>query len=1362
MKTSYSPDTIAKVSKALDPQDVIEFVDYRPEMMQRAGTTIRCACPAHKEEGSTRSLEVDLATKACKCEEAGCPASFGCDLVTLYALATGKSFDTALETLAEEFGIHIAKGDSKESVDDLRKVAMEALGRAQSDDRNRVSHLDDAERSLRKLQALNPDDPEILAGLFEVEKDRANLLELGNVTEKLYAQLTVRGDAERASRYFAEYLEANPFDVRLRRKVAELFLQQGRREEAVQLLMAACDSAEQAQQYDAALEMYHRIETVGGDVVDVHPMIVQLLTQLGRKQDAAKQIVRRAAKLRDGGNLVGAAETLLEVLELEPPNTVVRLEAIKLLAASGLSEESTQRCLALADEMLERNDPRRYLEVLRLLAQKLPDHIGLLERLTFAERQHGELRRAAELEMRLAFLYEEAGIYEKALLLLDSLLSEFPQSVEIMRLVFTLHVKEGDEEAAQVMLERALATARELGNDDAEFSVLEKAAELLPESAENAAELFDFLRAKGGPERLAQTVHAHIERFRKAENMPGLLGALETAGRLEPREPRHDLELADLRTAFGDPEGAAAARLHGVEKLLALDRVDMAEAQLAAVLEENPSHLAALRLRAQLLDRQGKRAEARAVLLRLVDALIAGKSFDEAQEVLARVTESGGSDLATLQRVIDLASEREDEETYCKHARMIVEIHKTAGDAEAALKQGELILTLRPEDPPTLKLLAEVHAKAGDAQRSADALRRRAFALRRGTDRDEERRAIEALLAQAPKDREALERLTALLYEAGDTAAASKRLDELAAASSESDLENSLRDLVIRHQDDVALHARLIAVLRKGGDRSSLATALLSLVQVHERAERWREALALYRDVLQVSPDSVVARMSMVECLKRIGDRTGAIDALVGLAELHARQGNLEEASARFDDAIRQEVLLERTYRAKAQMLRNAGRAEAAGDAFMQYAEALLAADRRADAVKAMRNAVEMDPTNRELRSRLVTALTESGNAGEAVKELSNMADALFREGDSESGISLLQEAATLDPNDVPLRRKLVDRLKKSGRAEEAAEELLPIAEAYLERSEANEALKALDELLAIQPDNLRARRLRAETYMARGDDKLALAEFRQMTPFLDRVGAGAAELLPPALEIMPEYTFESFVVGTRNNFAHATMRAVAKSPGTAYNPVFLYSDVGLGKTHLLHAAANAILETNPRARITYTNVEDFTAELVAAIESNTVAAFRAKHKNVDLLLLDDVQFLSGKERSQEELFHIFNTLFQAKRQIVVTSDRPPKDLTHLEKRLKSRFGAGVVVDIQSPDQETRIAILHRELQTKHSELRMPSELVRLLSKRIESNVRELKGALNQIALAHSLGGQALTEELVNQTVDRLFEAQAT
>jgi chromosomal replication initiator protein DnaA len=378
-------------------------------------------------------------------------------------------------------------------------------------------------------------------------------------------------------------------------------------------------------------------------------------------------------------------------------------------------------------------------------------------------------------------------------------------------------------------------------------------------------------------------------------------------------------------------------------------------------------------------------------------------------------------------------------------------------------------------------------------------------------------------------------------------------------------------------------------------------------------------------------------------------------------------------------------------------------------------------------------------------------------------RELLAMAEIQQAAGDTEGAVASIREAVSLRPGVPALRRRLVQALEASGRSNEAQAESLSLAEALFAEKKIAESRKTVEELIARNPENVRARRLRAEILVASGDEKAALEEFRAMSRQLDRievVGTLNREEPPTAvpLSILRENSFESFVAGPGNNFALATAKAVAKSPGTTdHNPLFLYSDVGLGKTHLLHAIANLMMDRTPGTRVNYTNAEDFTSELVDAIQNGTVNEFRNRHKGADILLLDDVQFLAGKERSQEEFFHIFNTLYQAKKQIAITSDRPPKDIAHLEKRLRSRFGAGVVVDIQPPDMETRIAILRRELRQRYADVEIVDEAILRIAERVDTNIRDLKGILNQAVLRRRVKGEEVTVAVVDDIVSRLY-----
>jgi chromosomal replication initiator protein len=213
------------------------------------------------------------------------------------------------------------------------------------------------------------------------------------------------------------------------------------------------------------------------------------------------------------------------------------------------------------------------------------------------------------------------------------------------------------------------------------------------------------------------------------------------------------------------------------------------------------------------------------------------------------------------------------------------------------------------------------------------------------------------------------------------------------------------------------------------------------------------------------------------------------------------------------------------------------------------------------------------------------------------------------------------------------------------------------------------------------------------------------------------------------------KYTFENFVLGDNNKFAYAASTAVANAPGREYNPLFIYGGVGLGKTHLLQATGNRVYDIYPNLVILYTQTEEFLNEMIKAIQEHTTVEFKKKYRDIDLLLIDDIHFLSGKERLQEEFFHTFNALFEAKKQIVISSDRPPKDIPDLEERLISRFHWGLMVDLQPPDFETRLAILRA--RTQQDEIHIDDEILKFIAKNIESNIRELEGCLIKL-LAHS------------------------
>lgn len=233
-----------------------------------------------------------------------------------------------------------------------------------------------------------------------------------------------------------------------------------------------------------------------------------------------------------------------------------------------------------------------------------------------------------------------------------------------------------------------------------------------------------------------------------------------------------------------------------------------------------------------------------------------------------------------------------------------------------------------------------------------------------------------------------------------------------------------------------------------------------------------------------------------------------------------------------------------------------------------------------------------------------------------------------------------------------------------------------------------------------------------------------------------------------------PRYTFDTFVVGNNNKMAHAASVAVAESPGEAYNPLFIYGGVGLGKTHLMHSIAHFVLQKNPNAKVLYVTSEYFTNELIDSIRNgnnSTMSKFREKYRNIDVLLIDDIQFIIGKESTQEEFFHTFNSLHGAKKQIVISSDKPPKDMEILEDRLRSRFEWGLIVDISSPDYETRMAILRKKEELDG--YKIDDEVIEYIAKNVKSNIRELEGSLNKIMAYANLEQKEINLDLAEKVL---------
>ncbi|OGW32911.1 MAG: chromosomal replication initiation protein DnaA [Nitrospirae bacterium GWC2_42_7] len=268
---------------------------------------------------------------------------------------------------------------------------------------------------------------------------------------------------------------------------------------------------------------------------------------------------------------------------------------------------------------------------------------------------------------------------------------------------------------------------------------------------------------------------------------------------------------------------------------------------------------------------------------------------------------------------------------------------------------------------------------------------------------------------------------------------------------------------------------------------------------------------------------------------------------------------------------------------------------------------------------------------------------------------------------------------------------------------------------------------------------------------------KIEEAQEQGQKKIIERLENKRIRLANKGIYLHPKYTFENFITGASNQFAQAAAMAVAESPGKAYNPLFLYGGVGLGKTHLMNAIGNKVLDHKHDFSVLYVSSEQFTNEVVSAIRHEKMSELKEKYRNLDLLLLDDVQFIAGKERTQEEFFYTFNALYEKQKQIVISSDRPPREISEITDRLRSRFSMGLIADIQPPELETRLAIIYKKAEMMNIK-NIPEDVANFLASKIQSNVRDLEGSLIRIAAQSSLTGQEINIETTKKILKDLIQ----
>lgn len=1367
IKSIYPKPVLRKIVGELDPLDLLEFIDFHPESIQRDGPRLRCSCPIHRDS-VFRTLIIDVGARTYKCSKADCPGAEGGDLIDLVGKSLRIPYDEAVRRVVEEYGIEVDLPDDHEAHATALREALEHLSMMETNPRERDFYAHEA-RS--RLDQVLDSDPEDLTAL----RARVAVAERTNEEEAWARWVPALADAEEAAGHEAELdellqraLERDPMQLRLRRKMAHLHLRRSEADKAFEHFMLLADGAEMAGELGMALEAYRAIEGLGTTGVDVTPMIDNLMLALGNKTEAASAMVTRARRLLEAGEDSTAIALLETAVEADPANGAAVSLLVEALAKSTIEPATVARLLPLVDGLLVADDWDRAVEALQLIAGQYPDDPGVLDRLMRANEMLGNFDMVAEMQSRLVALYREAGDTARARAVLDGVLRTFPRDRTALRHYAEIARAEGDA-AAALNHYRTLAQVLEVEEPDAAAEVYHEMMAVDAEDTTAAAGLAGIATRLEDPARVLGWFEEAIARS-MAEGRLEHASVLARYGlEVEPAFPPFLLVQADVYDSQGDTQRATAERLQACRLMVKRGQHNAALPQLRGLAAADPENPEVNELLGDVLFGIGQREEAETSMLEAARVYRAREAFDYCRVVLGKLLAANPQSLPALEQSTDIGVALGDEEAVVSAHEMCLGLYQQRRLYDDALRHAEAILSYRPEHPLAHAERLALYRLTGDLARWATAALEMARLHEANGDVDAERDLLREVVQRQPGNTDARRRLVEVLFVHGPESDLLAAIDEFREACERQgrtdDVVSLLRTLVERAPDRAALQRKLVDILSATRRTEEQVVELQRLYALHEKRAEFDAMVALNRQLIGVTPDDAMLRLRHAALLVELERRTEAVEGLMEWAGRAEALGDKAQA----DRALREVLDLDGESIAAL-----VGRSRLAADTNPPEAQRLLAEASRLeaergnfdDALELIDKAYGLDPSNTELRREAVRLCLMPGfeRRDLARQQLDRLATELDVHGDIEGAILARREAIDMTPADESARRALVDLLKTRQRPREAMDELVALASLHRGAGRHAEALAVLDEALAAEGDHLAARSMRAQVLEESGDAKAALAEWRALAPLLARAEANRPAAAPePApsprapyvasLAILPEYDFESFIVGDRNRFAWASAMAVAKAPGqTAHNPLFLHSDVGLGKTHILHAVANHIRRQATSVAIVYTSGEDFTSELIDAIESNNVAAFRQRYRSADLLLIDDIQFLAGKERAQDEFFHIFNSLYQARKQILITSDRPPRDLAHLERRLVSRFGSGVIIDIQPPDFETRLAILRRESRS-HPELAVPEEALRLLAGGINSNIRDLKGAWNQFLMLHGAGDQKLDAATARQVI---------
>jgi len=1355
MATTYPEDRLRSLREKIEILPVLKAINYRLDMIQEVGEAVKCFCPIHKE-AVFRTLVIDKKTRRYRCSYSLCPGNKGGDLIELCAQAFKIEYDEAVQRLIQALKLPIDLPPTEDVIRKSLEVAENYLA---------LGSHNDALTGLKKVLATQPENVRALRGLLEIHRARNEEPQRFEVLEQLVALTLQDTQYAQAAEYCREILEKRPNDTEVRLKYIDCLIGQKEMHRALEEYMRLADYFETRQEFDRALDMYRRIEHLHLDIIDVYPHILHLMVVSERTHDAVEESLRKATGHEERGEFEQAVECYRAILEIDESHRELRENLIEASIHAGLDEARIEECLGLAEAWIREESYAAALGALEKLRRAAPKHTAVTAKYIEVLQRQSRETAAIEAQLDMAGQLIEQGRSDEAAELVGSVVAIPDLSLDSLRRLAAVQshcgLKAGAAETYAAIADRL---ARENQFEEA-AEVYETVIEICPDETARRKRQIELYRHAGRKDRVREKTIALLQIAIKNQQWEK---ATDIAARALEFAP-DDLELLELDIQIlagtGRTGEAQVRSMALAQRAVVATQWEVAKRVLQRVLAAEPDYVDAALLLADVGTAQSDTRVAREHLQRIASDLLCQKDYARARTALSKLHEIAPDDVPTLVHLAAVYGNLGDEGQLLETYRDLVTAYVANQAHSKALEYCTAILNRDPESIWALEQMVKVYEKTDRIRSIPEISLRLARIYEKLDDVEHVQEYFERALEIDPTNTQARTEYVQFLIGVHRPDAASNHAQIVALHLSE---QNRLAEAIqvieglIEHvPDDVVLRRLLIELCQKAGNQREFLTQSTQLINLHYRRNEFEEVVALYRDLLARESNNVTFRTHLIDALLRLRRRDEAIEQYFELASHYIRSDDYEDAESTLLDLLNQSPGNPRALDMLVEVFSKAGRVEDAVQRARELSEIYVGAGKNDKAIEVLRRVLVFDPNNRELTAWIAEiGRAEQSQRASATASSVRSATAAKRDSAVAPAIEPPPESA------APHRRPAETQPSRTGAPGEF-DDLLHMAMLRGEQGQYEEGVALVDKILAQEPAHYAARRLRAQLYAKMGDQQSAIEELIRLTPHTETPFFGeVAKAVEPAssarqseaLQVVSDYTFDNFVIGDRNRFAHATALAIAKAPAMHYNPLFLYGDVGLGKTHLVSAIANYIAQHQPELRILYTSSEEFTSQLVDAIQNNTVNAFRSRYKATDVLLMDDIQFLSGKERAQEEFFHIFNTLFQSKRQIVMTSDRPPKEIERLERRLKSRFGAGVIVDIQIPDFETRAAIIKKELQL-HSDVQIDNHLVNLIAEQIQTNVRELKGVLKQILLKHELSHEEINEELVRQVLEVYVES---